>query len=105
MAREERKNPNMAGFSVENGSTVEDAKPIESKKETRYVYDDKVKEESGSKTKIVTYHGKDSAVNSSSHVKATKNDFASANYAFMIYDKNKDVFRLVPIQKHLYFEK
>ena len=27
------------------------------------------------------------------------------NYALMIYDKKKEAFRLVPIQKHIYFEK
>ena len=33
------------------------------------------------------------------------NDFESANYALMIYDKNKYCFRLVPVNRQIHFER
>jgi hypothetical protein len=36
---------------------------------------------------------------------ASSNKFKTANYGLMIYDKQRDAFRLVPIHRHLAFEK
>ena len=61
------------------------------------------------KSQTVTYHGKNSTMYSGS-AKPTgifeeqslpNNDFKSANYALMIFDKSKQAFRLVPIQNHI----
>ena len=35
----------------------------------------------------------------------SSNNFQQANYALMMYDKKRDAFRMVPIQRHLFFEK
>ena len=61
--------------------------------------------------KVTKFHGLDSTMYSG-NAKNTRegkllpaNDFDSANYALMIFDKKKNAFRLVPIRRHFYFEK
>lgn len=50
--------------------------------------------------RTVRYHGSDSRAGQDSKQKDQK----VAYYGLMILDKKREVFRLVPIQKHLYFE-
>lgn len=77
-------------------------------RDKRFVFKDK-----NEKTEKVTkFHGSDSRTYSG-NAKVTRegstllptNDFDSANYALMIFDKKKNAFRLVPIRRHFYFEK
>lgn len=79
------------------------------KKEKIFVY-----EESAAEGKTNKYIGKDSTIFSGSvkskqkavnETKLPDNDLQSANYALMIYDQKKNAFRLVPINRHIQFEK
>jgi hypothetical protein len=54
------------------------------------------------------FYGKDStkfagSIPSKSKTQIPPNDFNSSNYALMIFDKSKNGFRLVPIQRHIFF--
>ena len=76
-------------------------------RDTRFVFKDK-NEKTEKQTK---YHGSDSLMCSTDPKDSKEgrqlpaNDFDSANYALMIFDKKKNAFRLVPIRRHIYFEK
>jgi len=49
------------------------------------------------------YYGVDSAKFGSNSKQ--NSDFKTANFAFMIFDKKVNGFRIVPITKHIAFEK
>lgn len=76
-------------------------------RDKKFVYKDK-----NEKTdKVTRFHGADNNQYAGTG-KSTRegrlmpsNDFDSANYALMIFDKKKNAFRLVPIRRHFYFEK
>ena len=79
---------------------------VESKKKEhslkRFVY------EESNEGEITRFYGKDStkfsaSIPSKSKASIAPNDFNSSNYALMIFDKNKNGYRLVPIQRHIYF--
>lgn len=81
--------------------------PLTEKKETlvqnRFIFEEKAED-----GRLSRYIGKDSTNYSGSlksKQKLPTNDFTSANYALMIFDQKKNAFRLVPINRHLYFEK
>ena len=69
-------------------------------------------EETTADGKTIKYQGKDSTVYSGTsknrpnqEPKLPDNDFQSSNYALMIYDQKKNAFRLVPINRHIQFER
>ena len=64
-------------------------------------------EEHDQKEGKIKYYGKDSTKYDAKDVqaKSAPNDMNAANYALMIFDKKRNAFRLVPIQRHIYFEK
>ena len=69
-------------------------------------------EETTAEGRTIKYQGKDSTVYSGTsknkpnkEPKLPDNDFQSSNYALMIYDQKKNAFRLVPINRHIQFER
>lgn len=77
----------------------------------RYIYKERIRDQDEwNKKKEVLFHGEETATYSG-QFQSTKgnhfykpNNFESANYALMIYDKKQEAFRLVPVQRHLHFE-